>query len=74
MKIQVVWEIGVQTGIVAGDLKELAASIFRVLQEQGLDFSGDGGSTESTLMMDTASVSETTVTIHRSIQRHLRTL
>ena len=39
MKIQVVWETGVQVGIDAGVLKELAASIFRVLQEQGLDYS-----------------------------------
>jgi len=64
----------VQTGIVAGVLKELAASTFRVLQEQGLDFSGDEGSTESTLMMDTVSSSENSVTINRSTQRHLRTL
>jgi hypothetical protein len=74
MKIQVVWEIGLQTGIVSGVLKELAASIFRALQEQGLDFSGDGDSTESTLMMDTASSSENSVTIHRTIKRHLTTL
>jgi hypothetical protein len=59
---------------VTGVLKELAASIFRVLQEQGLGFSGDRDSTENTLMMDTASSSENSVTIHRSIQRHLTTL
>lgn len=69
MKIQVVREIGVQTGIVAGVVKELAASIFRVLKEQGLDYSEDGGSTGSALMMDTASSSENSATINQCIRR-----
>jgi len=74
MKIEVFWETGVQIGLDAGVLKELAASICRVLQEQGLDYIGDEGSTGSTLMTDTASSSENSLTIHRSIQRHIRTL
>jgi len=59
-----VWEIGVQIGLDAGVLKKLAACICRLLQEQGLDYSGDEGSTGSTLIMDTANSSENPVTIH----------
>jgi hypothetical protein len=64
----------VQNGTVAGVLKEIAAFIFRVLQEQALDYSEGAGCIESTVMMGRASSSKNSVTIHRSIQRHLRTL